>query len=200
MPEYSFTDDDSESVAPWWEGEPPDVDFELPWPHRRTFYSQKLDVEDGWSTGDIIGDLSNVDVYDVNTHNDHRQHAKVNEANLISSVTLTGKHAPALDIDFEARLVPSKTDGHYHLYLDKEMPWWKYRILLKVLAWVGIIEQGYYRASVQRHMTFLRWNYWSDVARDAPKRSDKYLEAQLRITERSLRRKLASPGSPSRSQ
>jgi hypothetical protein len=63
-------------------------------------------------------------------------------------------HSPVLDIDFEARLLPSSTEGHYHLYLDGiEMPWPKYRKLLEVLAEVGVIERGYYKASVRRQMT-----------------------------------------------
>lgn len=92
-----------------------------------------------------------------------RERSPAGGANLVSSLTTAGTHAPALDIDFNARLVPSRTKGHFHLYLDKHLPWWKYRILLKVLAWCGIIEPGYYQASVARKMTMLRWNlddYW----------------------------------------
>ncbi len=87
-----------------------------------------------------------------------RRPSNAYDANLISSLTKNGMHAPALDIDFECQLVPSRTLGHYHLYLSRTMPWWQYRILLKVLAWAGIIEPGYYRASVARKQTFLRWN------------------------------------------
>lgn len=65
-------------------------------------------------------------------------------------------HAPVLDIDFEAKLVPSKTKGHYHLYLDKQMTWWRYKRLLKALYKAGIIERGYYKGSLNTKQTLVR--------------------------------------------
>ena len=65
-------------------------------------------------------------------------------------------HAPALDIDFPARLLPSSTAGHFHLYLDTIMYWEDYAKLLRVMAEVGILEQGYVDASLERKMTCLR--------------------------------------------
>lgn len=59
-------------------------------------------------------------------------------------------HMPVLDIDFPAALVPSSTPGHYHLYLNRKMTWKQYRLLLWVLSVTGIIEQGFYAASVKR--------------------------------------------------
>lgn len=86
------------------------------------------------------------------------------KANAVGSLCVNGKHAPALDIDFQARLVPSRTRGHFHLYLDKQMSWRRYRILLWVLQWTGIIEKGYYKAAVRRKKTILRWDYnrWTE--------------------------------------
>lgn len=65
-------------------------------------------------------------------------------------------HYPALDIDFPAELVPSSTEGHFHLYLDCGMKWRTYKRLLKELARAGVIEKGYYGASVARGATMLR--------------------------------------------
>jgi hypothetical protein len=65
-------------------------------------------------------------------------------------------HAPALDIDFPCRLVPSSTDGHFHLFIDVEMTWDDYERLLAVLADVGVIEPGYHRVSAERRATHLR--------------------------------------------
>src|SRR5262245_3403875 len=49
-------------------------------------------------------------------------------------------HSPVLDLDFAARLLPSSTDGHYHLYLDGlVMPWEKYSDFLHVMAHFGVI-------------------------------------------------------------
>lgn len=59
-------------------------------------------------------------------------------------------HRPILDIDFGAALIPSTTEGHFHLYLDKPMTWKNYVRMLNVLAEVGVIEPGYARASIER--------------------------------------------------
>lgn len=65
-------------------------------------------------------------------------------------------HAPVLDIDFPACLIPSSTPGHFHLYLDKPVPWLTYRTLLEALAEAGLIEEGYMRASIDRGATYVR--------------------------------------------
>lgn len=77
------------------------------------------------------------------------------EALLVGSMCEDGKHAPVLDIDFPAKLIPSTTEGHFHLYLDKKMSWWKYRIMLYVLYRVGIIEKGFYRVAMNNKQTFV---------------------------------------------
>lgn len=59
-------------------------------------------------------------------------------------------HRPILDIDFAAELIPSTTDGHFHLYLDRPMTWKQYKRLLNVMAEVGVIEHGYAQASIER--------------------------------------------------
>lgn len=65
-------------------------------------------------------------------------------------------HAPVLDIDFNATLIPSTTPGKYHLYLDKLVPHDKYMKLLKALAKAGIIEEGYAEASRHRGYSAVR--------------------------------------------
>lgn len=78
-------------------------------------------------------------------------------ADVVTSATKDGRaHRPFLDIDFRAELIPSTTPGHFHLYLDKEMSWPKYRRLLNVLAEVGILERGYVNASIDREYTSVR--------------------------------------------
>ena len=86
-----------------------------------------------------------------------REEAPETEANLISSMLpKDGWHAPVLDIDFEAKLLPSTTPGHYHLYLDKEMRWDTYVFLLRALATAGVIEWGFYHLSIARGASFVR--------------------------------------------
>lgn len=78
------------------------------------------------------------------------------DANLISSLCDDGQHAPAIDIDLPVHVVPSSTQGHYHLYFDKKMPWADYVKLLKVMTEVGLVEKGYYDASVKFKQSYLR--------------------------------------------
>lgn len=78
-------------------------------------------------------------------------------ANLISSLAEDGKHYPVLDLDLEARLVPSSTRGHFHLYLDGlALEWDVYVRLLDALADTGVIERGYAEASKARGQTLVR--------------------------------------------
>ncbi len=80
-------------------------------------------------------------------------------ANLVSShVSSTNgleMHAPALDIDLPCTLLES-SPGKHHLYIEKSMSWEHYRMLLCVLAEVGIIERGYANACIAKGATFLR--------------------------------------------
>lgn len=81
-------------------------------------------------------------------------------------------HAPALDIDFPVDCYESSTPGHYHVLIDVPMPWWKYRILMWWMSVCGIIERGYYKASVRRKGSYLRkqgiWKEDSEKNKDNP--------------------------------
>jgi hypothetical protein len=74
----------------------------------------------------------------------------------VAAGALKGWHRPILDIDLSATILPSSTFGHGHLYINKAMPWEDYEKLLNVLAEVGIIEQGYADASIEREHTAVR--------------------------------------------
>ena len=82
--------------------------------------------------------------------------ADLAEANMVSSLLTSGKHAPLIDLDVPHRCVPSSTTGHSHLYIDVQMPWWKYRLLLWVLMFTGVIDVGFYRMSILRRKTLVR--------------------------------------------
>ena len=82
--------------------------------------------------------------------------ASISDAELIASLNAEGKHRPLLDIDFPATVIPSSTEGHCHLYIDKELEWKDYKKLLNVLADLGIIEHGYRGASLARGYSALR--------------------------------------------
>jgi hypothetical protein len=65
-------------------------------------------------------------------------------------------HTVMLDIDIPAKLVPSTTPGHSHLYIDTRLKWGQYEKLLIALADAKIIEQGYLGVSRKNMMTSLR--------------------------------------------
>lgn len=78
------------------------------------------------------------------------------DANLVSSLLPNGNHAPVIDIDLPCRLVASKTPGHFHLYIDKEMTWGQYSNLLDALKYAGVVEPNYVTVSKKRRMTNVR--------------------------------------------
>lgn len=84
--------------------------------------------------------------------------ADLDTANIITSEVhgKPGRHKPVLDIDLPVKLIPSTTEGHFHLMIDKEMDWEDYQRLLWVLADIGIVEEGYASASDERGYTAVR--------------------------------------------
>lgn len=79
-------------------------------------------------------------------------------ANLISSELKdqSGLHLPLLDIDFCCHLIPSSTQGHFHLVFDKTLTKEDYTKLLTVLHEVGIIESGVFNRFLREGRTYLR--------------------------------------------
>ena len=67
-----------------------------------------------------------------------------------------GLHYPCIDIDIPIRLVPSSTPGHSHLYVDAPYQWDDYVELLEALTEAGIVEVGYFDASVKQGGTTVR--------------------------------------------
>jgi len=65
-------------------------------------------------------------------------------------------HAPTLDIDFPIQCYESSTPGHYHLLIERPMTWKQYKKFLYALMKAGIIEEGYYKASIKKGGSFLR--------------------------------------------
>lgn len=65
-------------------------------------------------------------------------------------------HKPVLDIDLPVIVLPSSTEGHHHLYIDKVLTWDQYVELLDVLVKVGIVQEGFRNASVAREHTAVR--------------------------------------------
>lgn len=89
-------------------------------------------------------------------------------ANLVSSVPkeqpFSGKfsyledtyHRVVIDLDVEAYLVPSSTPGHSHLYINHPIEESQYFNLLDQLVTVGLVQEGYARASRARGFSAVR--------------------------------------------
>lgn len=59
-----------------------------------------------------------------------------------------------LDLDTEAKAIPSSTPGHWHLWFDGvEMSWELYKELLDMLARCGILDRAYIDHSIERGHT-----------------------------------------------
>lgn len=94
------------------------------------------------------------DGYRDDSVDDYRRVSR-SKALLVGSLCKDGLHAPVLDIDFSAELIPSTTPGHFHLYLDKKMTWEKYSQLLEALYEAGIIQRGFYDMSLDRKQSMV---------------------------------------------
>lgn len=98
--------------------------------------------------------LNTTEGYDREPLNIHAE--ADDEATLITSYIDGDMHAPVIDLDYEAILKPSSTEGHYHLFLEKEVMWDDYVELLLALAKCGLVEQGYADASIAKGYTAVR--------------------------------------------
>lgn len=87
---------------------------------------------------------------------EHRDASSIETADLVISKAVGEWHYPVLDIDYPAALVPSSTPGHFHLYLNRAVPWEKYQAVLDALADACLIESGYRNASKERGYTSVR--------------------------------------------
>lgn len=101
-----------------------------------------------------------VDIERIPTNPDypaqHLVECPVHGANLISSRLLNGRHKPVLDMDFPHRYSPSTKLGHGHLYLDVELPYWRWLVLMIGLRVGGVIEGGFFWWSLRRGGNFVR--------------------------------------------
>lgn len=80
------------------------------------------------------------------------------DAQVVTSESLANPfvHKVLLDIDHPAVLVPSTTEGHYHLLIDVEVPWEKYVDFMDAAAEAGILEEGFVKAARARGFSTLR--------------------------------------------
>lgn len=88
---------------------------------------------------------------------DRHEVAAPDAADVVSSeIEGSALHSIMLDVDVRAAMPESSTPGHHHLYIDVPLPWYKYRRFLRACYRAGVIEKGFYKASLQRRATQLR--------------------------------------------
>lgn len=96
-------------------------------------------------------------IQDYGAHRLERKAIHWKDANVVTSeIVGADTHAPAFDVDFPVTVVSSSTEGHYHLYIDKEMSFKEYIKLLKAMVDAGIVQEGYYKAAAANGYTTLR--------------------------------------------
>jgi len=111
----------------------------------------------------------------------------LDEADVITSeiANKKGWHTIAIDLDVPAKLVPSSTDGHSHLYIDVPLSWTEYERLLRLLSSIGVIEPGYFRVSKRFKRTSLRLPW---VSKDDTPDDDFPLEEMISYGKTYVRR------------
>lgn len=94
---------------------------------------------------------------------DDREVSTLDDASVVSSLVTDSRdswmgemHKVVLDIDHDSELIPSSTPGHFHLYIDREIPRDKYFALLAAMVDAGLIEDGYVEAAKRRGFTCVR--------------------------------------------
>lgn len=70
-----------------------------------------------------------------------------------TSVALTSP--PLLELAVPVRVVPSSSSGHFHVYLDVQMPWRDYRRLCRRLMKAGVIGRNFLNLTEQWGMSML---------------------------------------------
>lgn len=122
---------------------------------RRTFRKAKF-ASDYWGSAHIkdpVVELSEANVVcsDIDGTVTHHQ-CQIHNCPL----NIAAVHKPVLDIDVPVMLIPSSTEGHSHLYIDKSVSWDAYCKLLDALVECGIVERGYVQAAKNRGFTSVR--------------------------------------------
>ena len=107
-----------------------------------------------WHCPDLGGDSSNP------PENTLVEPTADKPANLWSSRTEDGQHMPCIDLDLPARLVPSETPGHSHLFIDYPISWDAYKKILVALAEAGIVQDGWVNAALERGFTTIATGPW----------------------------------------
>jgi hypothetical protein len=102
------------------------------------------------------GDLAH-DSTSIEPDRGERVVTDIEHANMICSDTqdFSRSHKVLFDIDHSVKVVES-SPGHSHLYIDENLSWENIVLLMAAFVNVGLMEEGYMYASIQRGYTSLR--------------------------------------------
>lgn len=118
-----------------------------------------------------IGDHQELDVWcqwpfvSSNLHETARQLKyycdKIRSYGFISAVLFSGDfrsihYQLVFEPGVSVSLVPSKSYQHFHLYIEKPIPWYQYQDFLYFLNKMGIVQNGFFGMTVTRGMSHLR--------------------------------------------
>lgn len=157
---------------------------------RKTFFSiflQALDKK--YKTGKELKEAKKQGKYKYTETDDLVASGLAGKYNLVSSKayidypTAEDKgqwHFPCIDMDYPVFAMPSRTPGHTHLYIERAVSWDNYKKLLKALLECGLIEQGYYNASINHGMTLLRSDSYDRITNllENKKKAQKIISTQ----------------------
>lgn len=65
-------------------------------------------------------------------------------------------HKPVIDFDIPIRAIPSSQEGHFHLYIDKEITWESYKKILDAFVDSGLVERVHAESSKSRGYSAVR--------------------------------------------
>lgn len=75
-----------------------------------------------------------------------------------------------LELNEPTRIVPSETEGHFHLYIDAPMSQADYWTLLDAFVAAGVVEANYVSVSKERGFTRLALTAWKKAKADRVRR------------------------------
>jgi len=93
-------------------------------------------------------------------------------ATLVGSYGLDGKHWPVVDIDVPARLIPSTTPGHAHLYVNHPTTFPRLIAMLAGLAAAGVIDWTIVWTAIFRGMSCVRPPWVHKIMTDGDRRAE----------------------------
>lgn len=118
----------------------------------RNLRAGDIDFDHSPNSGHI--NLSQIDWEKLTTEKPLEQANSVSSR--IAGRSRNDRHKVVIDLDMDAALIATSTPGHHHLMIDCDLSWNEYSFLLTAFKMVGLIETGYWEASMARKASWIR--------------------------------------------